>query len=282
MAVDIKLKIKTIYDDLSPKEQIVADYILENPKKISHSPISNLASELGIADSTFFQFTKKLGFKGFKDFKLALLVQEKDLTALTIHENIDTSDTELTMAAKVFKSNISSLMDTKKLLRQDDLAGAAQFINEANRLYFFGIGGSAIVAQDAYHKFLRSPINVYHSTDYHLQLMEASLLTENDCAVLISHTGRSKETVHIAETAKKAGAKIIVITSQSASPLAKLADIVFLSVSEEIEFRSEALASRISQLSIIDALYVILMMYNKEQSRKSILKVRDTINDIKF
>lgn len=68
---------------LQPKEQAIADYILENPSKVSHSPISNLASELGIADSTFFQFTKKLGYNGFKDFKMAMLIQENDLSAIS-------------------------------------------------------------------------------------------------------------------------------------------------------------------------------------------------------
>ena len=60
-------------------EQAIADYILENPNKVSHSSISDLSAELGIADSTFFQFTKTLGFNGFKDFKVALLKQENEL-----------------------------------------------------------------------------------------------------------------------------------------------------------------------------------------------------------
>ncbi len=81
---------------------------------------------------------------------------------------------------------------------------------------------------------------------------------------MISHTGQSKETIHIAETVRKTGAKTIVITSQANSSLAKLGDVVFISISEETEFRSEALASRISQLSILDSLYVILMFYNEK------------------
>ncbi len=158
MSVSIRLQIKTMYNDFSPKEQAIADYILENPSKVSHSPISNLASELGIADSTFFQFTKKLGYNGFKDFKMAMLIQENDLSAISIHENIQKTDTELTMAQKVFESSISTLNDTKKLLQQKDLKKAATIINESKRVYFFGVGGSEIVATDAYHKFLRSPI----------------------------------------------------------------------------------------------------------------------------
>ncbi|BBM18798.1 hypothetical protein G15_2466 [Enterococcus avium] len=107
--------------------------------------------------------------------------------------------------------------------------------------------------------------------------MEASLLTEEDCALFISHSGKSKETIHIAEAVKKAGTKVIVVTSQANSPLAKLGDVVFISISEEIEFRSEALASRIAQLSIIDSLYVILMFRNRNNAQDTISKVRKVI-----
>ncbi|NLM66127.1 MAG: MurR/RpiR family transcriptional regulator [Enterococcus sp.] len=281
MTSSIRLIIKTMYKNLSQKEQVIADYILENPKKVSHSSISDIASELEVADSTIFQFTKKIGYNGFKDFKMAMLMQENDLSAISFHENIQKDDTELTMAQKVFDSNISSLTDTRKLLQEEKLIEAVDLIDASNRLFLFGVGGSEIVATDTYHKFLRSPIPVYHSSDYHLQLMEASLLTPDDCAIFISHTGRSKETIMIAETAKKIGAKTIVITSQISSPLAKLGDVTFISVSEETEFRSEALASRISQLSIMDSLFVILMFRNQDQAQESISKVRKVIARIK-
>lgn len=281
MTVSIRLQIKTLYKDLSLKEQAIADYILENPSKVSHSSISDLSNELGIADSTFFQFTKKLGYNGFKDFKMAMLIQENDFSAISIHENIQKSDNELTMAQKVFDSNMTTLTDTKNLLKEEDLKLAAAMINQSKRLFFFGVGGSEIVATDAYHKFLRSPITVFHSSDYHIQLMEASLLTPDDCGIFISHTGKSRETIELAQVAKNNGAKIIVITSHAASPLAKLGDVVFISISEETEFRSEALASRIAQLSIMDSLYVILMFINRDKAQQSIAKIRRSISKIK-
>lgn len=281
MTVSIRLQIKTLYKDLSLKEQAIADYILENPSKVSHSSISDLSNELGIADSTFFQFTKKLGYNGFKDFKMAMLMQENDFSAISIHENIQKSDNELTMAQKVFDSNMTTLTDTKNLLKEEDLKLAAAMINQSKRLFFFGVGGSEIVATDAYHKFLRSPITVFHSSDYHIQLMEASLLTPDDCSIFISHTGKSRETIELAQVAKNNGAKIIVITSHAASPLAKLGDVVFISISEETEFRSEALASRIAQLSIMDSLYVILMFINRDKAQQSIAKIRRSISKIK-
>lgn len=286
MDVSIKLKIKSLYNGLSAKEQSIADYIIENPISVAHKSISDLSAELNVAVSTLFQFAKKLGFSGFKEFKMAILLEENSFSTTSIneksiHENIEVDDNELTMAQKVFDSNIKTLTNTKEMLRLDDLKKAAEIILNSNLLYFFGVGGSGILAQDAYHKFLRSPTRVRHSTDYHIQLMEASLLTPQDCAICISHTGKSKETIKIAEIAKNAGAKVIVITSHASSPLAKIGDIVFISISEEIEFHSEALSSRISQLSILDSLYVILMFMNKEKSKEALSKVRRTIWEVK-
>lgn len=282
MATSIRLTIKSIYKNLTPKEQSIADYILKEPQKVSHSSISDIASDLNIADSTFFQFTKKLGFSGFKDFKMALLTSDDYQNPMTtIHQSITQDDDELEMAYKIFDSNISTLLDTKKLLDKQKLKEAVDFIDHSDRLFFFGVGGSEIVASDAYHKFLRSPVNVVHNADYHIQLMEASMMTEKDCALLISHTGKSKETIQLAEVAKKNGAKIIVVTSQIQSELAKLADVVFTSISEETAFRSEALASRISQLSILDAIFTILMFRNEAGSQTSIGKIREVINKVK-
>lgn len=281
MDVSIRLKIKSLYNGLSSKEQNIANYILENPISVAHNSISDLSAELNVAGSTLFQFAKKLGYSGFKDLKMAILVQENNFSTTSIHENIEIDDNELTIAQKVFDSNIKTLNNTKKILKLDNLKEAAEIISNSNTLYFFGIGGSGIIAKDAYHKFLRSPVLVRHSTDYHMQLMEASLLTSQDCAICISHTGKSKETIKIAEIVKKAGAKVIVITSHASSPLAKIGNIVFISISEEIEFHSEALSSRISQLSILDSLYVILMFMDKEKSKEALSKVRHTISHVK-
>lgn len=281
MDVSIRLKIKSLYNGLSAKEKIIADYVLEDPISVAHNSISDLSAELNVAGSTLFQFAKKLGYSGFKEFKMAILVQENNFPTTSIHENIEIDDNELTIAQKVFDSNIKTLTNTKNILQLDNLKKAAEIISNSNFLYFFGVGGSGILAEDAYHKFLRSPIPARHNTDYHIQLMEASLLTPQDCAICISHTGKSKETIKIAETVKKVGAKVIVITSHASSPLAKIGDIVFISISEEIEFHSEALSSRISQLSILDSLYVILMFMNKEKSKETLSKVRHTISKVK-
>ena len=128
---------------------------------------------------------------------------------------------------------------------------------------------------------MRSPIPCQHGIDFHIQLMQASLLSENDCALITTHTGLTKETLQIAETAKANHAKIIAITSYPLSPLAKIADVVFISVAEETGYRSESLSSRIAQLAIIDSLFTIVMFQDEKAAKKTLHRIRSAINETK-
>jgi DNA-binding MurR/RpiR family transcriptional regulator len=59
-------------------------------------------------------------------------------------------------------------------------------------------------------------------------------------------------------------------------------DVALYTSSDETEYRSEALASRIAQLSIIDALYVNLMILNKEKAKNALDKIRDAISNTRM
>ena len=107
--------------------------------------------------------------------------------------------------------------------------------------------------------------------------MQAAMLTDEDCAFVISHTGITKEAIELAKCVKENGAKLIVVTSYPLSELAKMADVVFISTAEETSYRSEALSSRIAQLAIIDAIFVIVMFHDEKSSNESLKKIRHAI-----
>lgn len=273
----VKMRIKTMYRDMNPKEKRIADYILQNLKLVSRGTINDISRTLKIADSTVYQFTKKLGYDGFKDFKVHLLTEEFD-SEISIHEKISKNDSADMMIAQVFDSSIKALEATRQISRGDHFQKAVDIMLEAKKVWFFGLGGSNAVALDSFHKFLRSPVKCGFTSDYHMQLMNAGLLTKDDCAFVISHTGLKKESIEIAKIAKENGARLIVMTSYPLSPLAKLADIVLTSTSEEIAWRSESLSSRLSQLCIIDTLFVMVMFRDEKQANSSLQKIRHAIS----
>ena len=187
----VLLNIKNSYRDLSKKDKKIADFIIRDPKSVSRLAINEFSSKLHMADSTIYQFTKKLGYNGYRDFKIALLTENFD-PEISIHENITHNDSEFIIAKKVFSSDIRAIEETSLLINENVYKETVDLLMSSNSVTFFGFGGSNAVALDSYHKFLRSPIRVNYSSDSHIQLMNASLLGPSDCAFIISHTGQSK------------------------------------------------------------------------------------------
>ncbi|WNS78894.1 MurR/RpiR family transcriptional regulator [Domibacillus sp. DTU_2020_1001157_1_SI_ALB_TIR_016] len=281
MAQQCMARIRSYYARLSAKEKKVADYILQNPEKIIHITINELAEDLHVADATVFRFCKRIGFKGYQAMKIALASEIME-PIQQIHEEISENDDEKTITKKIFQSNIQTLENTLHLLNENALHQAVSLLLHAAKIEFYGVGGSMVIAMDAYHKFIRTGIKAFSFVDSHYQLMSASQLTEKDVAVVISHSGTNKDTINILKTAKKNGAKTIGITGYPKSFIGQNVDVALFTSSEETDFRSEALSSRIGQLSIIDALYVNIMVLNKYNANKALDKIRDSISETRI
>jgi len=275
--ISVIKNIRCSYRDLSKKEKKIADRIIQDPKSVSRMAIADFAKELNLAESTIFKFTKKLGYSGYRDFKIALLTENFD-PEISIHENVSPNDDELIIAKKVFASDIRAIQETEALINGRVLKSAVDILTNSESVTFFGFGGSNAVALDSYHKFLRSPIKCNYYSDAHIQLMNAALLGKKDCAFIISHTGLSKDALSVEDLAIKKGAKIIALTSYPHSALAKKANVVLISTSDEIMYRSESLSSRLSQLSIVDSLFVITMFRNQKETEKSLAEIRQAIS----
>ncbi|MBK0006830.1 MULTISPECIES: MurR/RpiR family transcriptional regulator [Priestia] len=274
-------KIRSHYARFSEKEKKIANYILEQPEQIIHSTINEVADDLNVADATVFRFCKRIGFKGYQAMKIALAAEI--MTPIQqIHEEISETDNEKTIAEKIFRSNVRTLENTLQILEGNAIEKAVKLLMKADKVQFYGTGGSSVVAMDAFHKFVRTGIKTFAFIDSHFQLMSASQLTKQDVAVVISHSGTNKDTMNILNTAKANGAKTIGITGFPKSPLSQNVDVSLYTSSEETEYRSEALASRIGQLSLIDALYVNVMIANKDTSKHSLEKVRDAIAETRI
>ncbi|RWZ59035.1 MurR/RpiR family transcriptional regulator [Halobacillus fulvus] len=270
-------RIRSSYSQFSEKEKKIADYIMENREEMVHSTINQVADDLMVADATVFRFCKRLGFKGFQAMKIAL-ASETVNPIQDIHETITEEDNDLQINEKIFQANIRALESTRDIQNIGTLSVVMDYFIHAERVFFYGSGGSGVLAQDAQHKFIRTGLETHAYIDSHLQLMSASQLREGDVCVIISHTGSNKDMLDIVDVAKSNGAKTVAITNFAKSPLTKLVDVSLYTVSEETEFRSEALASRIAALSLIDSLFVNYSVKKKEQTQESTQKMRKAIS----
>ena len=90
------------------------------------------------------------------------------------------------------------------VLSLDEINKAVKAIMSAERLDIYGIGASAIVAQDAMHKFMRINKACTAYLDNHMQLASAANLTSKDVAMGISYSGQTIDTIEALRLAKEA------------------------------------------------------------------------------
>jgi DNA-binding MurR/RpiR family transcriptional regulator len=80
----------------------------------------------------------------------------------------------------------------------------------------------------------------------------------------ISHSGRTKITVNALQIAQKNGALTVGISNYMKSPLSGCSDHFLCTSFYESRVKVAALSSRLAQLCVIDALYLLLAFYRKE------------------
>lgn len=258
---NIALRIQGVYDTLSNAERKAAVYFLNNVENVFSKPISQLASESGASKVAWVRFCKSLGFSGLKELKKSLF-NELYQTKETADEHIvfpdilkAEQDSIDQMILSVRNNSVRAIQDTAKLLDPASVELAARKILEARSIRVFGMGASALVGEDLCAKLLRIDLDVRFFVDFHGQLTYAANMTPEDVAVIISTSGRTKESLEILDIANQCGTPVIALTSFSKSPLALGSDIQLYSSSPEVAPRSAAMSSRIAQMMAVDVLF---------------------------
>lgn len=168
-------------------------------------------------------------------------------------------------------------MGARRSLKETDLENAIAMLSHARRIEFYGVGNSGIVAQDAQHKFFRFGISTVAYVDTHIQLMAASVLSDQDVLVVISNSGSSIEVLDAVSIAKENGAAVIAIT-RADSPLSQLADCVLSVMPQEDTERYTPMVTRLLQLVVIDILAIGLALRMGETASLQLEKSKRSIH----
>ena len=259
--------IRTKYNLLSKTQKTIADYILDNPDATILLSITELANYCSTSETTVMRFLKKLDYDSYQIFRVNLAKELIDSPSETINEEIAEGDSTSDIKRKVIKHTNTAVSDLEYSINQKDIDQCAEMILNARRVTFFGIGASSAVG-----------LNVNGFQDSHLMNIHCSHMTSEDVLFVVSHTGESVEVLNAVSLAKENGAKIISLTSFSNSSLAKKSDVFLSSSTNDKKYHSEAMASRIVQLVIVDILYLSVFMQNEAKFYKALNQSRIAVS----
>lgn len=264
-ALDI---IRSMLPEMSEAERKIALFVLDEPRKALHFNVVELSRHSSSSSAAVVRFCKRIGVGGYNEFKLWLakdVFQDKeekflpdlDLESKTpaeraIHEVIDYAR--------------QSLGDLSRTLDPTMLDTSATKIHEASMTMLFGIGASGIVAADFHQKLLRIGVPASYTYDTHAQIAAACSLRASDVAFIVSYSGETDAMIEVARQVKARQAFLITLTMEGVNSLRGFADAPLIVPASERVYRRGAETSRLSQLTVVDILYRIIVSYDVESA----------------
>ncbi|GAA4195742.1 MurR/RpiR family transcriptional regulator [Streptosporangium oxazolinicum] len=277
--VNLVATVRAVLPSLTPAAQSIARLILDDPGVVARSTITEFSAASGTSEATIVRTARALGFAGYSQLRFALAAAvARDEPERLVPGDLGPDDPLTDVIAKVARAESEALADTAAQLNPDRLGMVVEAVAGARKVDVYGVGASGLVAADMAQKLMRIGLPGHAYTDAHLALTSAALVRDDDVAVAVSCTGETPDVLAPVRVARRAGATTVAITNNPRSSLAGLADHVLVSAGRETAFRPGALASRISQLLIVDCIFVGIAQRTFETSDAALRATRDAID----
>lgn len=228
------LKTRDINTKLTKSEESLLDYIEHNYKEISNMSVIKLCNKAYTSQATINRLCKKIGFKGFSEFKYALIEDIKKM---------ESKNNDYLESINFYRENINF----------DEIENIIKVIKNNKKILIYGLGASKISATYFQRQLLYLGFSaIIISEEKMLELFDDFLL------IIISSSGETLRITHLAKMYKEK--KIISITKKESS----LDKLSLYSFTHNIEIDKLNVIKREQQLHIIMMLNEIInRIYNR-------------------
>ena len=251
--------------DLTKSGRTVAEYLMQHAAEAQYLSISSLARECKVAEATVFRFCRALGFEGYHEMRIALA--QANATGAMVNQRDPEPDADTaTLCEHASALFMTAINGTQNTLSPEAVDRAVELLHRARQVFCLGQGGSQLVANDICARFAGITNKFRTAGDSHMQIMAASLMTEQDVVLFVSYSGATRDMLETLRTAKAAGAKIILLTHYEDSPGARLADIVLLCGAQESPLDSGSIPIKVAVLYVAEVLLLRYMLDDAEAS----------------
>nr|WP_245797638.1 MurR/RpiR family transcriptional regulator [Mangrovactinospora gilvigrisea] len=270
----LRAKVRALLPSMTRSMQRIAETVAEDPAGCSRLTVTELAHRTDTSEATVVRTARRLGYPGYRDLRLALAAlaarQETD-AGPEVMAGIALDDPLPQVVAKLAHDEQQVLADTAAGLDPAQLEAVVAAMVDARRIVAFGIGASALVAEDLAQKLLRIGLVAHAHGEMHQAMTDAVQLRPGDVAIGVSHSGGTVDVVEPLQLAFHNGATTVAVTSRPDGPLTQYADHVLATAAgQESDLRPAAMSSRTSQLLVIDCLFIGVAQRTYETARRGL------------
>lgn len=233
---------------LGKRSQALLGQLLEDPRQAAVFSISELATRHGVNASTLSRLARSLGYENFSAFQDVFRRHVTDAGRFYSHqadrarEQDKGADASLAMAGSLIRQERDNLQTLLAGLKGRDLDAVTDLLANAQRVRIYGLRQSAPLASHFAYclGMLRGFVSLL-DTAGHGPAHGLAQLTAHDALMVYGFSPYTRETVNTAHIAASRGMRVVAVTDESRSPLAKAAHHALLAPNEA-SFFSNAMA----------------------------------------
>ncbi len=255
-------------NDLTKSGHMVADYLVQHAAEAQYLSISSLARECKVAEATVFRFCRALGFEGYHEMRIALA--QANATGVLVNQRrrarMPTPPPSASTHRALFMTAING---TQNALSPEAVDKAVALLRQRKAGVLHGSGRQHGGGNDICARFAGVTNKFRTAGDSHMQVMAASLMTEEDVVLFVSYSGATRDMMETLRVVKETGAKVILITHYEDSPGAKLADIVLLCGAQESPLDSGSIPIKVAVLYVAEVLVLRFLLDDKQRTTEA-------------
>jgi DNA-binding MurR/RpiR family transcriptional regulator len=228
-------------------ETSLYNYICQNSDKVAYMRIRELADETHVSTASILRFCRKLNCEGFSEFKVKLKIHLKE--------------NKKTIIKSSQQSAVEFIERTLKGDLEENIKKAARYITKADNVIFIGIGSSGILAEYGARYFSSLGKFSLYIKDPHFPIH--TKLRNNFVTIALSVSGETNFTISHLHQLKQEGSKIVSITNNKLSTIAKISDIhIPYYVTEEF-FEESNITTQVPVVYILESLAREIHKFNE-------------------
>lgn len=231
----IQTRIAEVYRELPEAMRRIADALMSDPLLGALWGIESMAERAQVSVGTVVRFAKRLGYRGFSEFRDALREACHARSGDADLESMESPTDVFSTLAEVARRDGEHLNRMIQMVDQPTLESATRMLLGAHHRVILGRGVSHVMSIIMGFYFTQAGITCAAAipSDFSNQVAN---LSSKDLLVVLSFAPYSRETVDAAIFAKECGIPVLAFSDHVDSPLKPHADILIPVPSEDLLF----------------------------------------------
>lgn len=235
--------IESNYDNFTTVEKNIADFFIQNRKKVDFSAKA-IAERLYVSEASLSRFAKKCGYRGYREF-----VYQYEETFVEKEESMTGNTRMILNAYQELLNKTYSLVDEAQITR------ISRYLNHAERVFVCGRGSSGFAAEEMEHRFMRIGVDIDSIQDSDLMRMQAVFQDKGSLVFGISVSGEAEAVLYLLNEASKRGAKTVLLTAKNRGIFDRFCDEVVLFPSLKHLNHGNVISPQFPILLMVDIIY---------------------------